>query len=82
MTVLHDQERFHLAMDTIDRLAQAGDRGIYLRRQLEHKLLEHKQYTHKHGQDLPEIRKCRWKDSNPGPPYRKPNCYPGWEADP
>ena len=82
MTVLHDQERFHLAKDTIDQLAQVGDRGIYLTRQLEHKLIEHKQYIHTHGQGLPEIRKWRWKGSNPGPPYRKPNCHPGLEADP
>ncbi|HUT40669.1 MAG TPA: phosphoketolase family protein, partial [Gammaproteobacteria bacterium] len=29
MTVLNDLDRFHLVMDTIDRLPQVGDRGIY-----------------------------------------------------
>ena len=69
-------------MGTIDRLAQKGDRVICLTRQLEDKLIEHKQYIHKRRQDLPEIRKWRWKGSNPRRPYRKPNCHPGLEADP
>jgi xylulose-5-phosphate/fructose-6-phosphate phosphoketolase len=29
MTVLNDLDRFHLAMDTIDRLPQTGDKGLY-----------------------------------------------------
>jgi phosphoketolase len=31
MTVLNDLDRFHLVMDTIDRLQQTGDKGIYLK---------------------------------------------------
>ena len=63
MTVLNDLDRFHLVMDTIDRLPQTGDKGIYLKQQLKDKLIEHKQYIDKHGQDMPEIR--NWKWSNP-----------------
>jgi len=33
MTVLNDLDRFHLVMDTIDRLPQTGDKGIYLKQQ-------------------------------------------------
>ncbi len=61
MTVLNDLDRFHLVMDTIDRLPQTGDRGIYLKQQLEDKLIEHKQYIAKYGQDMPEIRNWKWK---------------------
>jgi len=43
-------------MDTIDRLPQTGDKGIYLKQQLKDSLIEHKQYIDKNGEDLPEIR--------------------------
>ncbi len=60
MTVLNDLDRFHLVMDTIDRLPQTGDKGIYLKQQLKDKLIEHKQYICKYGQDMPEIRGWKW----------------------
>jgi xylulose-5-phosphate/fructose-6-phosphate phosphoketolase len=47
-------------MDTVDRLPQTGDKGIYLKQQLKDKLVEHKQYIDKNGQDLPEIRNWKW----------------------
>jgi xylulose-5-phosphate/fructose-6-phosphate phosphoketolase len=61
MTVLNDLDRFHLVMDTIDRLPQTGDKGAYLKQQLQEKLLEHKQYICEHGEDLPEIRTWKWE---------------------
>ena len=60
MTVLNDLDRFHLVMDTIDRLPQTGDKGIHLKQQLNNKLIEHRQYIRKYGQDMPEIRDWRW----------------------
>ena len=42
-------------MDTIDHLPQTGARGLYLKQQLEKKLIEHKQYIAKNGEDLAEI---------------------------
>ena len=60
MTVLNDLERFHLVMDTIDRVPQTGERGIYLKKQLRDKLIEHKRYIDLHGEDLPEIRNWMW----------------------
>ena len=64
MTVLNDLDRFHLVMDTIDRLPQAGALGIYLKQQLKDRLVEHKQYIAKYGEDLPEIRNWEWNVSN------------------
>jgi XFP C-terminal domain/Phosphoglucomutase/phosphomannomutase, alpha/beta/alpha domain I len=52
-----------LVMDTIDRLPQTGDKGICLKQQLKGKLIEHKQYIDKHGQDMPKIRNWKWSPS-------------------
>jgi xylulose-5-phosphate/fructose-6-phosphate phosphoketolase len=63
MTVMNELDRFHLVMDTIDRLPQTGEKGRTLKQRMQAKLIEHKRYIDKHGQDLPEIR--NWKWSNP-----------------
>jgi xylulose-5-phosphate/fructose-6-phosphate phosphoketolase len=68
MTVLNDLDRFHLVIDAIDRLPQTGDQGIYLKRQLRDKLVEHKQYIDEHGEDLPEIRNWKWRVADAGKP--------------
>jgi xylulose-5-phosphate/fructose-6-phosphate phosphoketolase len=65
MTVLNDMDRFHLVMDAIDRLPQLGDRGIYLKQQLKGKLVEHRDYIDRHGEDMPEIRNWSWGAANP-----------------
>jgi xylulose-5-phosphate/fructose-6-phosphate phosphoketolase len=61
MTVLNELDRFHLVMDTIDRVPEAGPRGAALKQQLEAKLIEHKRYIEQHGVDLPEIRDWTWR---------------------
>ena len=64
MTVLNDLDRFHLVMDTIDRLPQTGEKGIYLKQQPQGKTESSTSNTLiMTGQDLPEIR--NWKWSNP-----------------
>jgi len=63
MTVLNDLDRFHLVMDVIDRLPQTGEAGQALKLRLKDKLVEHRQYINKNGQDLPEIRNWRWGGS-------------------
>jgi len=60
MTVLNDLDRFHLVMDVIHRQPKTGPKGIYLKQQLEDKLIEHKLYIRKNGQDLPEVRNWKW----------------------
>ena len=60
MAVLNDLDRFHLVIDAVNRLPQTGSEGVYLKQQLEDKLVEHQQYIRCHGEDLPEIRNWRW----------------------
>jgi xylulose-5-phosphate/fructose-6-phosphate phosphoketolase len=60
MTVLNELDRFHLAMDAIDRLPQTGEPGLQVKRQLREKLVEHRQYICENGQDMPEIREWKW----------------------
>ena len=61
MTVLNDLDRFHLVMDTIDRLPQTGAAGVALQGRLAAKLVEHKRYIREHGQDMPEVRNWLWR---------------------
>ncbi len=65
MTVLNDLDRFHLAMDAIDRLPKTGDEGIYVKQKLRDKLIEHAEYIRKHGEDMPEVRDWTWKSPAP-----------------
>jgi len=60
MTVLNDLDRFHLAIDVVDRLPKLGSKGTYLKQQLLHKLTEHRQYIEKYGEDMPEIKNWKW----------------------
>jgi xylulose-5-phosphate/fructose-6-phosphate phosphoketolase len=60
MTVLNGLDRFHLVIDAISQLPQLGTKGANLKQMLNDKLIEHKQYIDKHGEDLPEIRNWKW----------------------
>jgi xylulose-5-phosphate/fructose-6-phosphate phosphoketolase len=60
MAVLNDLDRFHLAGDVIDRVKTLGSKAAYAKQEIRNRLLMHKQYIHRHGEDMPEIRDWKW----------------------
>jgi xylulose-5-phosphate/fructose-6-phosphate phosphoketolase len=60
MVVLNDLDRFHLAGDVVDRVGSLGAKAAHAKQELRDRLLEHKEYIHRHGEDMPEIRDWKW----------------------
>ena len=55
-------DRFHLVQDALKYLPQLGNKGAYLYQKMSDKLVQHKQYIHEVGLDLPEIANWKWKN--------------------
>ncbi|HTM35347.1 MAG TPA: phosphoketolase family protein [Terriglobales bacterium] len=61
MTVMNELDRFHLAGDVVDRVPKLKNVGGHFKQLLRNKLVEHKQYIHEYGIDMPEILNWRWR---------------------
>jgi len=62
MVVRNDMDRFHLAADVIDRVSGLVGYGAYVKQAVRDKLIEHREYINKYGQDMPEINDWKWSD--------------------
>jgi xylulose-5-phosphate/fructose-6-phosphate phosphoketolase len=66
MAVRNDLDRFHLVADVIDRVPKLGYRAAHLRQLMRDKLIEHREYITRHGQDMPEIIEWKWPAASGG----------------
>jgi xylulose-5-phosphate/fructose-6-phosphate phosphoketolase len=59
MTVLNELDRFHLAIEAIDRLP-VSERKLAVKRAFRARLAAHRRWIEAQGEDMPEIRDWRW----------------------
>lgn len=60
MTVLNELDRFHLVQAVIDHVPALATRAAYAKQEISGRLLDHKHYIDRHGDDLPDVRDWRW----------------------
>ncbi len=60
MVMLNDLDRFHLAIDVIDRVPGLGETAAQLRQELVDARLLHRAYTREVGDDVPDVRDWTW----------------------
>jgi xylulose-5-phosphate/fructose-6-phosphate phosphoketolase len=60
MAVRNDMDRWHLVMDVIDRLPGLQGVAAYAKQTIHGKLVDHREYIARHGDDPPEIRDWTW----------------------
>ncbi len=58
--VMNGIDRYHLVADVIDRVPRLRNQAVYLKQHIRDKLIDHKQYIYKHGEDMPEIKNWQW----------------------
>jgi xylulose-5-phosphate/fructose-6-phosphate phosphoketolase len=60
MVVRNDLDRFHLAMDVIDRVPNLAASAAHAKQTFRDRLTDHRAYIQEFGDDPPEIRDWRW----------------------
>jgi xylulose-5-phosphate/fructose-6-phosphate phosphoketolase len=61
MLVRNNLDRYNLVADVVHRVPKLGYMAAYTRQFVRDKLIDHKQYIVKYGEDMPEIRNWKWK---------------------
>lgn len=65
MAVMNELDRYHLAIEAIERLPVPGERSVSMVDALKGKLAEHHAYVREFGEDMPEIRDWKWPHPRP-----------------
>jgi len=61
MCVRNEIDRFHLAIDVLDRVPRLAGISAHVRQQFHDKLIDHNLYVRERGEDMPEIANWRWR---------------------
>ncbi|MDH1269713.1 MULTISPECIES: phosphoketolase [Hyphomicrobiales] len=64
MTVLNQLDRYHLAIEAIERVPRLKEKAGHVVESLRGKLQEHFAYVREHGEDMPEIRDWAWRSGS------------------
>ena len=62
MRVQNEIDRYHLVIEACKLLPNLGSKGTYLMKLMQEKLVEHKEYIHEYGIDMPEVLNWKWND--------------------
>ncbi|MBB3314078.1 xylulose-5-phosphate/fructose-6-phosphate phosphoketolase [Rhizobium sp. BK196] len=60
MTVLNELDRFHLAIEGIERVPGLKEKVPEVLESLRAKLVEHHAYVREYGEDMPDVRNWKW----------------------
>jgi xylulose-5-phosphate/fructose-6-phosphate phosphoketolase len=60
MCVMNEIDRFHLVGDVIDRVPKLGERAAYAKQAIRDRLIDHREYIRRYGDDMPEIKNWSW----------------------
>lgn len=60
LAIENEIDRFSLAIDVIDRVPRLKVAGAHVKEKLRNMRIDCREYAHRHGVDLPEMRNWRW----------------------
>lgn len=61
MRVQNEIDRYHLVIDVMKKLPHLGSKATYIIKEMNEKLIEHKEYITSNGIDMNEIRNWKWQ---------------------
>ena len=62
MRVQNELDRYHLVMDALKYIDKLENKGSRLNEWCKAKLIEHKEYIHEYGEDMPDVKNWKWKN--------------------